>query len=337
MKVTMKSIADKVGVSVNTVSLALRGMPGVKDETRRRIMAVAEELGYIDQKTASEARNICLVSTTERLRDSYFYMSFYQTILAVVQEYGYNMLVYNNANIAPPLETLQQNFKVNSVSGIIALGDMEQELVAKVAACGIPAIVIGAKYPDLKIPAFIEDNLEGSRLAVEYLHERGYSRIGYIGPPVHSTAFIERYQGFIGAMFSYGLPIEPGHLLLDMDSETHYDSVLNDSVVMAQWLKAMDPLPQAFICANDNLALMATKALHSLGRSVPNDVALIGFDASSSGRMAIPTITSVDVCCELQARTSVKKLMEFIASGETECLRYVLPVELIEGDSVGMI
>ena len=70
MRVTLKDIAQRSGVSVNTVSLALRNMPSVKQETRENILQIAEELGYFGQKGKAEMRNIGLVSTGERLRDS---------------------------------------------------------------------------------------------------------------------------------------------------------------------------------------------------------------------------------------------------------------------------
>ena len=76
MKVTMKDIAERTGVSVNTVSLALRDISSVKKETRELIRQTAAEMGYVFQKTKNEVRNIGLISTGERLQDSYFYMSF---------------------------------------------------------------------------------------------------------------------------------------------------------------------------------------------------------------------------------------------------------------------
>ena len=79
MKVTLKQIAEKTGVSINTVSLALRGMSNISDETRERVVLAARELGYCKQlKIPAGRRNLCLVSSGMHLQDSYFYMEFYQ-------------------------------------------------------------------------------------------------------------------------------------------------------------------------------------------------------------------------------------------------------------------
>lgn len=331
MKVTMKAIADAVGVSVNTVSLALRNMPGVKAETRDKIFEAAKELGYISPKDGAGVRNICLVSTAERLRDSYFFMSFYQIILGQVQQYGYNMLIFHSNNIHST-EAFKRNLQANSVSGIIVLGDMEEEVVSRVAACDIPMIVIGARYHNVEVPTFIEDNLEGAFLAVGHLYHQGYRSIGFIGNPAYSTAFMERYEGFVGAKLHYGLPAQDPQSLLEIDPVNRYDFHY-----MAGQLAHIPEMPKAFICANDNLAITAAKALHSMDIHIPDDVALIGFDSSESGRMFIPSITSVDVRCAAQAEASVRKLMEFIDMGKTDAMRYVLPVRLVEGDSVATI
>lgn len=332
MRVTLKDIARAANVSVNTVSLALRNMPGVNGETKARILQITNQMGYYEQKTTREAQNICLISTGERLRDSYFYMSFYQHILSKVHEFRYNMLVYNSSNCMKSPDELRQNFKANSVSGIIVLGDMDEAIVENVARCGVPMIAIGTRYHRLDVCTFIEDNLEGAHMAVDYLHRHGYRKIGFIGRALNSTGFMERYQGFMGAMAQFGLPVVPQWTLMGLPPELEYDFQ-----EVAQLMRSLPKMPEAFICANDNVAMIAAKALHSMGLHVPQDVSLIGFDNSTGGKMAIPSITSVDVQCALQADVSVKSLMDFIQRGRCDHARIVLPVVMSEGDSVGRL
>lgn len=329
MKVTLKDIAQRAGVSVNTVSLALRNMPSVKQETRENILKLADELGYFVQKSRTEMRNIGLVSTGERLRDSYFYMSFHQYILSTAHEYNYDLMVFKGANCDIAPDELQHKFESNSIAGIIILGDMDERIAVKVAQCGVPVIATGTRYDDLRVCTIIEDNLSGARLAVRHLYEKGYRKIGFLGNPNHSTGFMERYQGYIGAMAHYGLPIHPDHVVLELDRVHVYEY----QQIFAS-LQQRPSLPEALICANDNLAMIATKALVAQGLSVPGDVALVGFDNTVVGKMAIPSITSIDVHCAEQANACVKKLISFIQSGETTEERIVLPVSLAEGESV---
>lgn len=330
MRVTLKDIAQRSGVSVNTVSLALRNMPSVKQETRENILQIAEELGYFGQKGKNEMRNIGLVSTGERLRDSYFYMSFHQHILSTAHESNYNLMVFNGASCDVDPDELRRKFESNSIAGIIILGDMEERIAAKVAGCGIPVIATGTRYDELQVCTIIEDNLKGGLIAVGHLYDRGYRKIGFLGNPNHSTGFMERYEGYVGGMMHYGLPLNFEHVLTDMDAVHVYDY----HRIFAALERCAD-MPEAFICTNDNMAMIAAKALLAQGISVPDDVALVGFDNTVIGKMAIPAITSVDVHCAAQAEACVKKLISFIQSGETSGERIALPVSLAEGESVG--
>ena len=329
MKVTLKDIAQRSGVSVNTVSLALRDMPSVKQETKENILRIAEELGYFGQRGKIEMRNIGLVSTGERLRDSYFYMSFHQHILSTAHDYNYNLMVFKGSTCDIDPDELRLKFESNSIAGIIILGDMEERIASKVAQCGIPMVATGTRYSNLRVCTIIEDNLGGAFMAIKYLYEKGYRKIGFVGNPMHSTGFMERYEGFVGAMMAFGLPVEPEHLVMDMDAVNVYNyNQIYES------LQRRNSLPEAFICDNDNVAMITTKALFALGVRVPQDVALVGFDNTAVGKMAIPSITSVDVHCEAQAQACVKKLISFIQSGESSEERIVLPVSLAVGESV---
>lgn len=330
MKVTMKDIAERSGVSVNTVSLALRNMPNVKRETRETILRIADELGYMGQKVKTEMHNIGMVSTGERLRDSYFYMSFHQYILNTAHDFGYNLMVFKGSTCDVDPEELRRKFETNSIAGIIILGDMEERIAAKVAQCGIPVVATGTRYKSLEVCTIIEDNFQGNSLAVEHLYERGYRRIGFLGNPLHSTGFMERYEGFIGAMTLLGLPIAQEDMVTEVDAADVYNY---DQLLSA--LRSRPSLPEAFVCTNDNMAMIATKALLALGLSVPRDVALVGFDNTAMGKMAIPSITSVDVRCAAQAEMCVRKLISFIDSGTVDKERILLPVTLAAGESVG--
>lgn len=332
MKVTLKDIAQQAGVSVNTVSLALRNMPSVKPETRENILRIADELGYFVQRSRIQMRNIGLVSTGERLRDSYFYMSFHQYILSTAHECDFDLMVFNGASCDVDQEELRRKFESQSIAGIIILGDMEERIAAKVAGCGIPVVATGARYDALQVCTIIEDNLGGARIAVQHLYERGYRKIGFLGNPCHSTGFMERYQGYVGAMAYHDLPIDPEHTVLDLDRLHVYDYDR-----MLESFQRRASVPEAFLCANDNLAMITTKALIAQGLSVPNDVALVGFDNTAMGKMALPSITSVDVHCAEQAAACVKKLVSFIQSGETTKERIALPVSFAQGESVGCL
>ncbi|MGE4547973.1 MAG: LacI family DNA-binding transcriptional regulator [Intestinibacillus sp.] len=327
----MKTIAERAGVSVNTVSQALRNMPTVKVETRETVLRIASELGYVEARTKSENRTIALVSTVENLQDSYFYMSFQQRILQNIQLHGGTMTVYSSTNCERNPRVFWQSLIDGGIGGVVLLGDMDPQVPRMAAACGLPVLAIGTMYAHEGVTSVIEDNLNGSGLAVRHLYERGYRRIGFVGHTPHSTAFIERYLGYIGEMMRLGLPCPDAWSITSMPVEY-------DSEALSEPLGKMPEMPEAFVCANDNTAIVLAKALSARGLSIPDDVALVGFDNSLFGKMSNPTLTTVDVQCALQAETGIRLLMRTIESKEVRRpMRLALPCTLVEGDSVGFI
>lgn len=331
MRVTLKQIAEQVGVSINTVSLALRNRPSINKDTRDQIWKVATELGYIKQKeeNSDNAFNLCLISTGARLRDSYFYMVFHQVILHHAQENGYNMMVLDSDYFDMDIDKLKRHFTSNLICGILVLGDMEEHVAEQIVQCGLPVVAVGSRYQKFDVCTIIEDNCQASYLAVQHLYEQGYQKIGFVGNPNHSCSFAERFQSYLGVMYKLHLPVSRQHLLLDMSLENLYDY---DNIFGA--IQGLDELPEAFVCANDYLGMVTAKALHGAKFSVPRDVALVGIDNSAMGKLTIPSLTSVDVHCNKQAELSVQKLVSFVHGAPYEPYRIIVPTELVRGDSV---
>lgn len=241
MRVTLKQIAERVGVSINTVSLALRDMPSVNSNTREQILRIAEELGYFEQKGRFEAtQNLCLISTGAHLKDSYFYMSFHQLILSLTYERGYNMMVFDNEYFHSDTERLRRHLNANSIDGILILGDMDEHAACHIVQCGLPVVAIGSRYHNLRICTFIEDNFQASYQAVRCLRERGYQHIGFIGDPLYSTAFLERYQSYLSVLRIFGLSAESEPQLIHFTPDNY------DPGMILQALKSYRKLPEAF-------------------------------------------------------------------------------------------
>ena len=99
----------------------------------------------------------------------------------------------------------------------------------------------------------------------------------------------------------------------------------------------MDELPDAFFYANDYLGVGAAKALFLRGVSVPGEVSLVGVDNNPLGKMALPSLTSIDVHCRQQAELSIRKLISFVCGEEYDPLRFLVPTELVQGDSVKQV
>lgn len=329
-KVTLKQIAAQSGVSINTVSLALRGMPNVSSDTRTRICNIAAELGYYAQKShRTPSKKLCLISTGAHLKDSYFYLAFQQLFLGLAYENGYHMMVFDHEYWGGDPKELRQRLEESEIGGVLILGDMEETLAANIVSCGLPVVAVGARYHSLRVCTYIEDNTEAAYQAVQHLYDHGCRKIGFIGDPLYSTAFAERYDGFRSALRLFGLRCEQQHLLLTPRADE-----ADIPQTISQALDTINDLPDAFFCANDYLGVGAAKALFLRGISVPGEVSLVGVDNNPLGKMALPSLTSIDVHCRMQAELSIRKLISFVCGAEYEPLRFLVPTALVQGDSV---
>ena len=206
---------------------------------------------------------------------------------------------------------------------------MEETRAANIVSCGLPVVAVGTRYHSLRVCTYIEDNTEAAYQAVQHLYTCGCRKMGFIGDPMYSTAFGERYDGFCSALRRFGLPCDPQHLLLTPRAD---DADIPRTIDRA--LDQVDELPDAFFCANDYLGVGAAKALFLRGVSVPGEVSLVGVDNNPLGKIALPSLTSIDVHCRQQAELSIRKLISFVCGEEYDPLRFLVPTELVQGDSV---
>ena len=328
-KITLKDVSEKLNISQNTVSMALRDRPGIKRETRDKIMEVARELGYKTPKNNQETKNICILSTADNLSDTYFYMKLQYAIESQARANGYSLLLYNTLSINSDKKELLALFKKNHIKGVILLGDLDYHITQIIMDCSLPIITSGFYYYDHYTDCVIEENCAGIYKAVDHLQKNGYQEIGFIGNPKNCMGYLERYMGFMGAVKSFNLKVNPQWLVTDFLPENDFDPDY-----MMQQLKSIGKLPQAFICANDMVAMVVLKALHSLSIRVPDDIGVVGFDNSELATMSIPALTTVDVNIVAQADMLVHKLIRRIDDDNIPFERIVVPTELVRGASL---
>lgn len=326
-KVKLKDIAEKLGVSQNTVSLVLREMPGVSPETRQLILQTAKELGYVAAKKVMEMKNICIVSTVDTSTDTYFYTHVQQVIEEKLKANGYNLLVLNNIENYSK-DQLISLFKSTQSSGIIILGDIDVNLGIKLVNCNLPMVGVGFYFKGIFIDTIIEDNISGVFKCVHYLKEKGYKKIGFIGNINSPMSFTERWIAYLGALKQNNLEINNDYMYTDFNFDQNLDPAF-----IAEQFKSRDILPEAFICANDKIAMVTMKALHLLGYSIPNDIGIVGFDYSELAKYSIPSITSVNTYREYQGIRTVQRILDKIKDRKSQTERIVIPVDLVEGES----
>jgi DNA-binding LacI/PurR family transcriptional regulator len=296
LRPTSFDVAERAGVSQSTVSRALRGSPGVNAETRARVSAAARALGYVVDRHASSLRlksseTLALVTICrpgeDRSAINPFYFALLGSIAAATSARGFNLLV--------SFQESPENFRADFVASgladaMIVIGTSSNhaawQYFGEALQSGLDFVCWGS--PGAPFRSIRSDNEAGGRLAAEHLLSLGRRNIALIGPAWgEGRQFDERRQGFIAALAQAGItPIiaEPPH---------GPDRQKEGTAAAAQLLRD-HPNIDGIFTVSDMLALGALQKLKQMGRRVPDDIALIGFDGVRAGALSDPSLTTIE-------------------------------------------
>ncbi|HEV7233654.1 MAG TPA: LacI family DNA-binding transcriptional regulator [Sphingorhabdus sp.] len=295
-RITAHQIAAMLGVSQPTVSRALRGDKKVNEETRARIVALANELNYtVDhnalrlrtQQTYSIALVILVRKGENKANINPFYLSLLGCIAASASERGYNLII--------SFQDSPANFFANYVGsrqadGLIVIGSGQNvegwQFFGKFAKHKTPMICWGASMQDLV--SIKSDNVQGTRLALDHLASKECRNIAYIGPTdSEQPQFRDRIDSYRNWAAEKGraviCPPLPENAVREEQGYEAAQALIGEKV-------AFDGL----FCANDFIALGAMRALDERGIAVGKDVRVIGFDGIATGGYAQPPLTTIE-------------------------------------------
>lgn len=340
MKVTMKEIAEKFGVSINTVSLVLNNKSGVSDEMRLNILRAAEEMGYLETKEKfirTFARtNICLMMQKRYSRDMDFYGKILIAAVEEARKNGYDTLMnfFDDDDFEVPKTIAERR-----ASGVIVIGKIKDQNIESIRACRIPLVLVDHASLTQNIDSIITDNKLGGYVIARYLINKGFKKIGFFGELKYSLSIKERYWGYKEAL-SNCMGEELGD---ELDQYVHTYSILdgiesailsNNTKEIVELIKKQETLPEVFMCSNDKAAISLMGALQILGYKIPEDISIVGFDNIEMCEKISPKLTTVNVNKEIMGKRAVQRLLHRI--GHEKCLpeNTVISVELIERSTV---
>ncbi len=314
-KVTIQSMAKELGLSRNTVSMALKGNPSVKKNTREMVLNYALKEGYF-VKTPVFAD---IAPGTERERhimilrkpDEAFYWD--RVMNGITEEASRNNCQTHVAVVTDEEERagtfpLGLNEKVD---GVIFMKMMSPQYVKKIKEHGHLIFMMDDFCNYSKEPLGDVVRVEGKN-AVKYLAEhligQGIQRIGFLNESstVYETMH-DRYMGYMEAIEHAGLHSELYTLMPSMESDHFYFDESFDEVV-ARYLENPKGLPEAVVCGNDVIAMKLTKAFRRRGIRVPEDVAVTGFDNDEEGKID-PFFSTVHADSKWLGRRLVQSFM----------------------------
>jgi LacI family transcriptional regulator len=331
---TMRDVARVSGLSLSTVSEALRNKSGVSAETRARVLEVAEELGYqYSPQANSAAKTIGMLIPHHPQWPLIPVNPFYSHVLAGAelecQRQGAN-LMYASLEIDDCSRIVSWPARLfnTQVDGFIAVGTHFEEDFSHLPQIAERAVVLVDSYTARveECDYVLIDNVNGAKSAVEYLIEQGHTAIGLIGSEVEAhPSGLERREGYQRALAEHG--IKRAYIV---DGPLRRVEAYKTTLAL---LRTSPEVTAIFAC-NDECALGVMKAAQELHRRIPEDLSLVGFDDIQLAQEVTPPLTTIHVDKLLLGALGVRFLMDQITAPERTKLAVMVRTQLVIRDSV---
>ncbi len=271
---SIKDVAEKAGVSVATVSRVFSNGPHVRQEVRDHVLKIADELGYRPNRIASSLRKqssrvIGLLVSDIR---NPFFVEIARAVEDVANTKNMSVLICNTDENPEKEQVYLETLLDELVAGIILSPTRETaEPFQFLLEGNTPVVAIDRRIVGAKIDCVISDNFQSARLITTHLIENGYTHIGAIMGLQNSMTGRDRLLGFKTTLAEHGIEANPKFAIYSQPRE------LESEAMVSKWLAAAN-YPRALLTGNSRITLGAITAIHKAGLSIPDDIAIAGFD-----------------------------------------------------------
>jgi len=321
----LKDVAQRAGVAVQTVSSILHDRPGYTPETRARVLAAIEELGYRPFSVAQSLRT--RQTHTIALIISDIANPSFATMASAAEDYayqfGYSLVVYNTHDDIEReigyIRTIAQRWIDGAL--FVSTEDRATSLDAFLAA-GIPVVAIDRIPEGYGGPSVTLDNVKAGCIAAEHLLALGHTNLAHISGPMRLQLARERHAGFAHAVEARGIQL--GHCAGgdgNWGCEYGYRAMMN--------LLGCVPRPTGVFAANDRMAIGAMRAIYEAGSRVPDDISVVGLDDIEVAAYQSPPLTTVRQSFTELATRALQLLLEILDDKEPDQPHVVLEPTLI--------
>jgi len=330
---TLEQVAALAGVGRGTASRVINGSEHVSERSRQAVEAAVAELRYVPNAAARTLKTrrtdtvaLVIAEPADRIFGEPFFAGIVRGISTTVSDAG-KQLVLTLSQAGSRSAHLESYLTRQHVDGVLLLSlHDDDELPASIRSRGLP-MVIGGRNGESDAPWVDVDNERGAALAAQLLVDTGCQVVGTITGPFDMTAGRDRYAGFETALAG------AGRTLTDDLVATGDFSRESGARAMAELLARRPDIDGVF-CANDPMAAAALRVLQEAGRSVPDDVAVIGFDDSALALTTNPSLTTVSQHLEDMGRAMVDVLLDQLRDPDADQPpTRLLDVTLVERES----
>ena len=329
---TIKEIARIANVSAMTVSRALNNRHSVRGATRKKILKIANRLGYMPNRIARSlvSKKSDLISLIVADISNQFFAEISRGIEDRARENGYHVIFSSTDDDPKNLESSVRMMREMGVDGfIIAAVSLEEPIVDELLDQEIPVVLINRRIKKSNVNYVVVDNYKGAYLAVEHLINIGYKKIGIISGRSSVSTGKERLQGYRKGLLDHGLKFQKEYSSQGPFTKEHGKKA-------AQKMLTLKNRPEAIFAASDNIALGVMNAAGELGLKIPDDLAIVGFDDTNFSSNSKIRLTTVSQRKYEMGERGVQILIDLIENQESDYInKVVLEPRLIIRESCG--
>ncbi|MFT3827149.1 MAG: LacI family DNA-binding transcriptional regulator [Chitinophagaceae bacterium] len=310
---TIKDIARRLHISTSTVSRAMRDQPDVNPDTKKAVLALAEELDYQPNKVALSLlkKHTYTIGVIVPNLD-YFCATAVKGIDEMALEAGYSVMVCQSnesygrevVNTRRLLESQVDGFII-SVSSETKTFDHFKRLQEK----DIPMVFFDRETPEMATARVILDNADGAMQATEHLLQQGRKRIAFLAGPSTLSISNKRKEGYLAALKKHKVKVDES-LIIHCDFNQQYAQVATEELLKNK------KRPDGIVTISDRIAIGAMLAIKAKGLQMPQDIALVGFNNEPVTSLLSPSISSVDQPAFEMGKIAARTFIELLNSTE---------------------
>lgn len=291
-EITIYDLANQLGVSPATVSQALNDNPSISINTRKKINALAEKLGYRHNTFASSLRlqKTHTIGVILHELNSYFITSVLAGIERIATQAKYNLIIAHSSETSKLEVANANNLFHKRVDGIIASLSFDTEDLSHFKQFhdrNVPIVFFDRVFENGEGTKVIINNYQAGYDATAHLIGQGCKRIAHITSSLKRNVYAERMRGYKQALLDHKLKFDEKMVVVDGFKE-------EDATRSANRILAMKPSPDGIFITNDFCAAVVMQVLKDAGIKIPEDIAIVGFNNDSIGKVISPKLTTIN-------------------------------------------
>jgi DNA-binding LacI/PurR family transcriptional regulator len=342
-RATIKSVAERAGVSIATVSFVLNDRPGqvISEPVKKRVHEAARLLNYAPSAAAAtlarkQTANVAIVFYgNEHLITNPFYSYVVEGAIKEAAEREFNILFSFMPEGYAGAKDLPKVIREKNAEGVLFMQSVSPALVDDIRDKGLALVAVDC-YPRLEgLDTVGVDNHEGARLAGAHLLDAGHKEVVMLTAPSDIPSLDDRAAGFVAELHARGLQVTRKQAVIEAEKLDFWSGYEK-----AKELLRLRPAVSGIFCANDEMAAGVLRAAREMGRPVPESLSVIGFDDILMSRYLDPPLSTISFDKEAMGRRAMRRLLEQVTKGAAgaphqDVLHQVVPVLLVARGSTG--